>query len=359
MEEAGEGALRRAFEELQGEARRRRPVRRRRASAPCRVHPRRLGVITSPSGAAVRDVLSVLARRFPLLEVEILPVPVQGASAAAQIDGDAARASRQRPLRRAAADPRRRLAGGPVGVQRRSSWRARSPRRAVPVVSAVGHETDFSLADFAADLRAPTPSAAAELLVPERGGPAAAPAARCDARAAQPAATAPARGDATRRPRRAAPARRCVRRRACSCCAAPGARACAASAPPGRRSSNAIARDCAMPTPCCAPRIRARRLAAPARAARPRSRPRSAGARIGAPPRTRCTAPALAWRARCIRSARWRRWRAVTRSCSTTTAASCAACCDAAPGDRAGRAIGRWSLRVRVEARPIGRLRAT
>ena len=84
MEEAGEGALRRAFDELKAkltaeglfDAARKRPLP---------AYVRRLGVITSPSGAAVRDVLSVLARRFPLLEVEILPVPVQGATAAAQI----------------------------------------------------------------------------------------------------------------------------------------------------------------------------------------------------------------------------------------------------------------------------------
>jgi exodeoxyribonuclease VII large subunit len=134
---------------------------------PLPVHPRRLGVLTSPSGAAVRDVLSVLARRFPLLQVEILPVLVQGASAAAQITT---------MLRRAAASGRYDLllltrGGGSL----EDLWAFNDEQlaraiaaSAVPVISAVGHETDFSLADFAADLRAPTPSAAAELLAPSQ-----------------------------------------------------------------------------------------------------------------------------------------------------------------------------------------------
>jgi len=164
MEEAGEGALRRAFEELKArlaaeglfDAGRKRPLP---------AYVRRLGVITSPSGAAVRDVLSVLARRFPLLAVEILPVPVQGAAAAAQITT---------MLRRAAASGRYDallLARGGGSLEDLWAFNDEQLARAiaacaVPVVSAVGHETDFSLADFAADLRAPTPSAAAELLVP-------------------------------------------------------------------------------------------------------------------------------------------------------------------------------------------------
>ncbi len=166
LEEAGEGALRRAFEELKArlqaeglfdEARKR----------PLPLYPRRLAVITSPSGAAVRDVLSVLARRFPLLEVDILPTQVQGATAAAQITS---------LLERAGASGRYDIVlvtrgGGSLedlwafNDERLARAIAASP---VPVVSAVGHETDFSLSDFAADLRAPTPSVAAELLVPNR-----------------------------------------------------------------------------------------------------------------------------------------------------------------------------------------------
>ena len=167
LEEAGEGALRRAFEQLKAklqaeglfDAERKRPL-------PAWV--RRLGVLTSPSGAAVRDVLSVLARRFPLLEVEVLPVPVQGATAAAQITS---------MLQRADASGRfdaLLLTRGGGSLEDLWAFNDEALARAiaasaVPVVSAVGHETDFTLADFAADLRAPTPSVAAELLVPERG----------------------------------------------------------------------------------------------------------------------------------------------------------------------------------------------
>ena len=166
MEEAGEGALRRAFDELKAklqaeglfdDARKR----------PLPAFAARIGVITSPSGAAVRDVLSVLARRFPLVEADVLPVQVQGATAAAQIC---------RMLQRAAASGRYDvlvLARG--GGSLEDLWAFNDEQLArtiascdVPVVSAVGHETDFSLADFAADVRAPTPSVAAELLVPGR-----------------------------------------------------------------------------------------------------------------------------------------------------------------------------------------------
>lgn len=166
MEEAGEGALRRAFEELKArlsaeglfDPERKRPLPR---------YPARVGVITSPSGAAVRDVLSVFARRFPLIQAEVLPVPVQGEGAAAQIVS---------MLQRAAASGRYDvlvLARG--GGSLEDLWAFNDERLAraiaaceVPVVSAIGHETDFSLSDFAADLRAPTPSVAAELIAPDR-----------------------------------------------------------------------------------------------------------------------------------------------------------------------------------------------
>ncbi|AKC85701.1 exodeoxyribonuclease VII large subunit [Pseudoxanthomonas suwonensis] len=166
LEEAGEGALRRAFEALKAklEAEGLFDTGRKR-ELPAFV--RRLAVITSPTGAAVRDVLSVLARRCPLLEVDILPSLVQGETAAAQIAD---------LLRRAGASGRYDavlLARG--GGSLEDLWAFNDERlvRAiadspVPVVSAVGHETDFTLADFAADVRAPTPSVAAELLVPDR-----------------------------------------------------------------------------------------------------------------------------------------------------------------------------------------------
>lgn len=166
MEEAGEGALRRAYEQLKARLEAEglfAPERKRALPA----HVRRLAVITSPTGAAVRDVLSVLERRFPLLEVDLLPSLVQGDSAAAQITA----------LLRGADTSGRYdvilLTRGGGSLEDLWAFNDEQLARAIaacttPVVSAVGHETDFSLADFAADLRAPTPSVAAELLVPDQ-----------------------------------------------------------------------------------------------------------------------------------------------------------------------------------------------
>ncbi len=165
MEEAGEGALRRAFELLKAklqaeglfEASRKRALPR---------WPRRIGVITSATGAAVRDVLSVARRRCPLTEIEILPVPVQGREAPPAIVAmlDAASTSARYDvllLTRGGGSLEDLIAFNDEGVARAIA------ASAVPVVSAVGHEIDFSIADFVADLRAPTPSAAAELLLPD------------------------------------------------------------------------------------------------------------------------------------------------------------------------------------------------
>jgi exodeoxyribonuclease VII large subunit len=166
LEESGEGALRQAFELLKArlaaeglfDEARKRPLPR---------FVRRLGVITSPSGAAVRDVLSVLARRWPLLEVEVLPVQVQGECAAAEIT----------TMLRAAQDSGRYdallLTRGGGSLEDLFCFNDEALVRAiaacaVPIVAAIGHEVDFTLAEFAADLRAPTPSAAAERLVPDR-----------------------------------------------------------------------------------------------------------------------------------------------------------------------------------------------
>ncbi|CEJ44339.1 exodeoxyribonuclease VII large subunit [Xanthomonas citri pv. bilvae] len=166
MEEAGEGALRRAFDELRARLAAEGLFDAERKQA-LPTHVQRLAVITSPSGAAVRDVLSVLARRFPLLEVDLLPSLVQGDSAAAQITS---------LLQRADASGRYDVilitrGGGSL----EDLWAFNDERLAraiaaaqTPVVSAVGHETDFSLSDFVADVRAPTPSVAAELLVPDQ-----------------------------------------------------------------------------------------------------------------------------------------------------------------------------------------------
>ena len=165
MEPAGEGALQREFEQLKARLdaeglfaqARKRPLPR---------YARRIGVITSATGAAVRDVLSVLARRWPLADVEILPVPVQGREAPPAI---------VKMLNKASASGRYDvllLTRGGGSMEDLWAFNDEAVARAihasaVPVVSAVGHEIDFSIADFVADLRAPTPSAAAELLVPD------------------------------------------------------------------------------------------------------------------------------------------------------------------------------------------------
>jgi exodeoxyribonuclease VII large subunit len=167
MEDAGLGALKRQFEELSAKlaaeglfaADRKRPLPGL---------PRRIGIITSPTGAAVRDILHVLARRFPATPVLIYPVPVQGAAAAAEIV-----AALELAGRRAECDVLI-LARG--GGSLEDLWAFNDERlgRAIvaspiPVITGIGHEIDFTIADFAADVRAPTPSAAAELAVPDGG----------------------------------------------------------------------------------------------------------------------------------------------------------------------------------------------
>ncbi len=165
MEPAGEGALRRAFEQLKARlaAEGLFDATRKRALP---AWPRRIGVITSPSGAAVRDVLNVLARRFALVEVEILPVPVQGKEAPPAIIAALQAASEAQRhdvllLTRGGGSLEDLWAFNDEGVAR-----AIAASR-IPVLAAIGHEIDFTIADFVADLRAPTPSAAAELLVPD------------------------------------------------------------------------------------------------------------------------------------------------------------------------------------------------
>jgi exodeoxyribonuclease VII large subunit len=165
MEPAGEGALQREFEQLKARLDAEGLFAPGRKRALPRI-PRRIGVITSATGAAVRDVLSVLARRWPLAEVEVMPVPVQGREAPPAIEA---------MLRKASASQRYDvvlLTRGGGSLEDLWAFNDEAVARAihastVPVVSAVGHEIDFSIADFVADLRAPTPSAAAELLVPD------------------------------------------------------------------------------------------------------------------------------------------------------------------------------------------------
>jgi len=165
MEPAGEGALQREFEQLKARLDAEglfAPARKRALPR----YARRIGVITSATGAAVRDVLSVLGRRWPLADVEVLPVPVQGREAPPAIVA---------MLNKASSSGRYDvllLTRGGGSLEDLWAFNDEAVARAihasvVPVVSAVGHEIDFSIADFVADLRAPTPSAAAELLVPD------------------------------------------------------------------------------------------------------------------------------------------------------------------------------------------------
>jgi exodeoxyribonuclease VII large subunit len=132
--------------------------------------PRRIGVITSPSGAAIRDMLNVLRRRAPWLEILINPVRVQGAGAAQEI----AVAIRELATPNEAFKPVDLIVVTRGGGSIEDLWEFNEEivaraifHSAVPIVSAVGHEIDFTICDFVADLRAPTPSAAAELIVPD------------------------------------------------------------------------------------------------------------------------------------------------------------------------------------------------
>ena len=165
LEEAGEGELRRRFEALKlrlaaeglfDAARKRVPPR----------FPRRIGVVTSATGAALRDVLHVLARRCPVVPVLIYPVPVQGAGAAREIAAALALADA-----RAEVDVLLLVRGG-GSLEDLWAFNDEGLARAIaatelPVICGVGHEVDFTIADFVADVRAPTPSAAAELAAPD------------------------------------------------------------------------------------------------------------------------------------------------------------------------------------------------
>jgi len=128
--------------------------------------PQRIGVITSPTGAAIRDVLSVLQRRFPGIGVRIYPVPVQGKEAPSAIVKALQHANQRQDCDVLL------LTRGGGSLEDLWAFNDEHVARAIfasslPVVSAVGHEIDFSIADFVADVRAPTPSAAAELLSPD------------------------------------------------------------------------------------------------------------------------------------------------------------------------------------------------
>jgi exodeoxyribonuclease VII large subunit len=166
LEPAGEGALRRQFEVLKKKLSDEGlfdAARKRRLPA----LPGRIGVITSPSGAAVRDILSVIGRRFPSVPVIVYPSSVQGDAAAPEL-----RTALATAIRRNECDV---LIISRGGGSLEDLWPFNDEALAraivacpIPVLSAVGHEVDFTICDFVADVRAPTPSAAAELVVPDQ-----------------------------------------------------------------------------------------------------------------------------------------------------------------------------------------------
>ena len=171
MQPAGEGALQKAFEELKARLRDE-GLFNAAHKKPLPPYPEALGVVTSGTGAALQDILSILNRRFPQVRVFVCPVRVQGAGAAQEIaeaieafnavpPGDALRVDA--------------LVVGRGGGSTEDLWAFNEEivgraiyASEIPIVSAVGHETDVSIADFVADVRAATPSMAAELVVPDR-----------------------------------------------------------------------------------------------------------------------------------------------------------------------------------------------
>lgn len=165
-EPAGVGSLQIAFEQLKA---------RLHAEGlfddshkkPLPLFPKRIALVTSPTGAAIRDMLNILSRRAPYVDIFILPVAVQGENAAASIADAIEMCNRHR-----CADV---IITGRGGGSLEDLWAFNEERVAravfnsrIPVISAVGHETDFTITDFVADLRAPTPSAAAELVVTDK-----------------------------------------------------------------------------------------------------------------------------------------------------------------------------------------------
>ncbi|MCV2404138.1 exodeoxyribonuclease VII large subunit [Marinomonas sp. C2222] len=166
MESAGEGALQQAFERLKAtlqleglfDSSHKKPLPQQ---------PQRVAIITSPIGAAVRDMVITFRRRFPMTELTILPSLVQGQDAAKNILKQLQRADGSNHFDAII------LGRGGGSLEDLWSFNDEALARAIfaantPIVSAVGHETDFTIADFVADIRAATPTAAAELLTPDR-----------------------------------------------------------------------------------------------------------------------------------------------------------------------------------------------
>ena len=168
MEPVGAGALQKAFEQLKMklkaeglfDAARKRPIP---------TFPRHIAIVTSPTGAAIRDIMNVLSRRAKSIQVTVVPTVVQGEAAAPQICEALAKAIKLRDVDA--------IIVGRGGGSIEDMWCFNDEKLAraiaaspIPIISAVGHEIDFTIADFVADLRAPTPSARAACSARSRGG---------------------------------------------------------------------------------------------------------------------------------------------------------------------------------------------
>ena len=166
METAGEGDLKRKYEELKQKLFNEGLFDREKKLQIPKL-PKKIGVITSPSGAAIRDVLSILKRRFPLLPIVIFPITVQGDNAAPDIENALKKANL-----RADCDVLILTRGG-GSLEDLWAFNEEIVARAIhtskiPIISAIGHETDTTIADFVSDIRAPTPSGAAEIVTPDQ-----------------------------------------------------------------------------------------------------------------------------------------------------------------------------------------------
>lgn len=162
MEPVGAGSLQIAFEQLKARLKQEGLFEQSRKK-PLPAFPRCVGIITSPSGAVIRDFLNVSARRHASLDVLLYPVLVQGETAAAEVAAGIAFFNRTRSVDVVV------IARGGGSIEDLAPFNSEMLARAIaaselPVVSAIGHETDFTISDFVADLRAPTPSAAAEII---------------------------------------------------------------------------------------------------------------------------------------------------------------------------------------------------
>ncbi len=166
LEPRGLGALQKAFEQLK-KALAAEGLFDPGKKAGLPLLPKRIALVTSPTGAAVHDFLNIAFRRFPGIGIDVVPVQVQGDRAAGEIEAALDRLDRWNIADVIV------LSRGGGSLEDLQAFNSEPVARAIfrnriPIVSAVGHETDFTIADFAADLRAPTPSAAAELVVPDR-----------------------------------------------------------------------------------------------------------------------------------------------------------------------------------------------